>query len=127
MEDLDLNKIERRLGSKYKLVVAVARRAQQLRDGARPLVQCESRNPISIALKEISEREILIDETDLLGPEKEDTGDLAELFASMDDDDMGDLEDFVVGTEDDEDEADLDDEDPDAEDLPEDSEGEGGG
>ena len=121
MEDLDLNKIERRLGSKYKLVVAVARRAQQLRDGARPLVQCESRNPISIALLEISEKEVLIDQADLLGAEKEDTGDLAELFASMDDDDMGDLEDFVVGTEDDEDG--IEDEDPDAADLPEDDEG----
>lgn len=43
------------LNSRYALVMAVARRAKQLKEGAPPLVESTSSNPITIALKEISE------------------------------------------------------------------------
>lgn len=41
-------------GSKYSLVVLAARRAKQLKSGAPPLIQTNSRNPLTIALEEIA-------------------------------------------------------------------------
>jgi len=41
-------------GSRYALVMAVAKRAKQLREGAPKLVESKSRNPITIALEEIA-------------------------------------------------------------------------
>ncbi len=49
-----------RLGSSYDLVVAAAQRARQLRDGARPLVDIDSKNPLTIALQEIAEGHIIL-------------------------------------------------------------------
>ncbi len=49
-----------RLGSSYDLVVAAAKRAKQLRDGARPLVDIDSKNPLTIALQEIAEGSIIL-------------------------------------------------------------------
>ena len=48
------------LGSSYDLVVAAAKRARQLRDGARPLVDIDSNNPLTIALQEIAEGKIIL-------------------------------------------------------------------
>ena len=48
------------LGSSYDLVVAAAKRARQLRDGARPLVDIDSKNPLTIALQEIAEGSIIL-------------------------------------------------------------------
>ncbi|HIE50605.1 MAG TPA: DNA-directed RNA polymerase subunit omega [Armatimonadetes bacterium] len=42
------------VGSKYALVVAVANRARQLNQGATPLVETKSDNPVAIALEEIA-------------------------------------------------------------------------
>jgi len=39
--------------SRYALVMAVAKRAKQLKEGMPPLVESKSRNPITIALEEI--------------------------------------------------------------------------
>jgi len=36
------------------MVIAVAKRARELREGASPLVECDSRNPIVIAMEEIA-------------------------------------------------------------------------
>ncbi len=49
-----------RLGSSYDLVVAAAKRAQQLRGGARPLVDTDAINPLTIALQEIAEGSIVL-------------------------------------------------------------------
>ena len=49
-----------RIGSSYELVVVAAKRAQQLRSGAKPLVQIESHNPLTIALHEIAEGLIML-------------------------------------------------------------------
>lgn len=43
-----------RIGNRYAIVVAVAKRARQLKSGAKPLVEIESKNPTTIALHEIS-------------------------------------------------------------------------
>jgi DNA-directed RNA polymerase omega subunit len=41
-------------GSKYSLVVLVAKRAKQIKSGAPPLVETSSRNPLTIALEEVA-------------------------------------------------------------------------
>lgn len=46
-------------GSKYSLVVLAARRAKQLKGGASPMVNTDSRNPLTIALEEIAAGKIL--------------------------------------------------------------------
>jgi len=53
-----------RLGSSYDLVVAAAKRAKQLRVGARPLVDTDSKNPLTIALQEIAEGSIVLKPVD---------------------------------------------------------------
>ncbi|GEM_PF-249804 len=45
--------------SKYALVILAAKRARQLKDGARKLIQTTSANPLTIALEEIGEGEII--------------------------------------------------------------------
>lgn len=117
MDDLDLNALEGKVGNKYKLVVAVARRAQQLRDGHRPLVQMKSNNPITVALHEIASKEVEVDERDGLIRLKR-GGELPGIFSldreesAMDDLDDLDLDDVAdldvhgfagVGDDDDED------------------------
>ena len=49
-----------RLGSSYDLVVIAAKRAQQLRAGAKPLVDTDAKNPLTIALQEIAEGSIIL-------------------------------------------------------------------
>jgi len=48
------------LGSSYDLVIAAAKRAKQLRAGARPLVNTDAKNPLTIALQEIAEGSIIL-------------------------------------------------------------------
>lgn len=43
-----------KINSRYALVMAAAKRARQLQEGAEKLVECEGDNPITIALKEIA-------------------------------------------------------------------------
>lgn len=49
--------------SKYALVIVAAKRARQLKDGALPLVDIDSTNPVSIALEEISTGKVRVDES----------------------------------------------------------------
>ena len=44
---------------RYDIVVAAAKRAQQIKDGARPLVEVDSNNPLTIALHEIAAGKVL--------------------------------------------------------------------
>lgn len=48
--DVLLDKVD----SKYTLVITAAKRGRQLRDGARPTVECGSRKEVTIALHEIA-------------------------------------------------------------------------
>lgn len=47
------------LGSKYALVIVAAKRARQIREGARRLVTSKSANPLTIALEELAEGEVI--------------------------------------------------------------------
>lgn len=53
-----------RAGSSYDIVVLAAKRAQQIKDGARPLVEVESNNPLTIALHEIAMGKVVVEPAD---------------------------------------------------------------
>jgi DNA-directed RNA polymerase subunit omega len=46
-------------GSKYALVIVAAKRARQIREGARRLVDSKSPNPLTVALEELAAGEII--------------------------------------------------------------------
>jgi DNA-directed RNA polymerase subunit omega len=48
-----------KLESKYAMVILAAKRARQLKDGARKLIETRSTNPLTIALEEIAEGVII--------------------------------------------------------------------
>lgn len=50
---LDLNALQQHVPSKYEIVVAAAKRARQLVDGAPALIASASSKPVSIALEEM--------------------------------------------------------------------------
>ena len=55
-------------GSKYSLVVLAAKRAKQLKNGAPPLIETETRNPLTAALEEIAAGKVSckVSEADLI-------------------------------------------------------------
>ncbi len=57
-----LEELLEQVESKYALVMVAAKRARQLKDGALPLVDIDSTNPVSIALEEISTGKVHADE-----------------------------------------------------------------
>ncbi len=58
------------VGSRYTIIIAVAKRARQLVDGAEPMAERPTANkPVSIAVEELYEQKLVIEE----GPE---TGEL---------------------------------------------------
>lgn len=66
-----LDKLDQR-GSKYALVIIAAKRARQLKEGARRLVDTHSSNPLTIALEEIAAGQIVpyVPEDALLASQK---------------------------------------------------------
>ena len=58
--------------NRYKLVQVVATRARQLNDGATALVECDSANPLTIAIQEIASGAIRLDDT-VEEPEEEES------------------------------------------------------
>jgi DNA-directed RNA polymerase subunit omega len=63
MEDIDLSAILRDVPNRFMLSVAVAKRARQLKEGAKPLIEVSEEFPILpviTALKEINEGKIAI-------------------------------------------------------------------
>lgn len=53
-----LSSLLEKVDSRYTLVVATAKRARQLSDGAHKLTRCASEKPVTIALNEINEDKI---------------------------------------------------------------------
>ena len=60
MDALPLEDMIDRIGSRYSVVVAAAKRARQLKEGAVPLVRCDSNNPLTVALHEIAAGKVVI-------------------------------------------------------------------
>lgn len=94
MRDRNLDKLVDKVGSKYTLVVAVAKRAQQIRNGSTPRVDTMARNPVTVALAEIGAAEVTVDPAEFLAagasarqapPQEESPSDLEDdLFALAD-------------------------------------------
>jgi len=53
-----LSSLLKKVDSRYTLVVAAAKRARQLAEGAHRLTKCASDKPVTIALNEINENKI---------------------------------------------------------------------
>jgi DNA-directed RNA polymerase subunit omega len=64
MRQPSIDKLTDRLDSKYGLVVATAKRARELTNGGRPAVAVtqDMKKPVSIALEEIANGKLDIDE-----------------------------------------------------------------
>lgn len=60
MNDPTMASLEDKCSNRFQLVVAVALRSKQLKEGAQPLVDCGSQNPITIAMHEIAQGKIQI-------------------------------------------------------------------
>ena len=58
-----IDELLEKVDSKYSLVVAAAKRARELVDGADPLEKAASNKPVSIALKEIGHDKIIYVQT----------------------------------------------------------------
>ncbi len=54
MRPFPVDELAERVGSRFTIVVAAAKRAKQLKEGARPLLDLPTRNPLTIALHEIA-------------------------------------------------------------------------
>ncbi len=50
-----------RVDNKYALVISVAKRARQLKEGHLPMVDVASTNPVTVALEEIAAGKIRVD------------------------------------------------------------------
>jgi len=48
------------VNSRYSIVIAAAKRAKQLVNGAKPLVETDSRKPLSIAIEEMCQGKVKI-------------------------------------------------------------------
>jgi len=60
VEPFSVEELSDRVGGRYTLVVAAAKRARQLKDGAVPLVKVSSNNPLTVALAEIHAGKVIV-------------------------------------------------------------------
>lgn len=58
MIDPGISSLLTKVDSRYTLVVAAAKRARQITEGAHKLTHCESEKPVTIAINEIDEEKI---------------------------------------------------------------------
>ncbi len=56
----DAHELASEVGGMYALVVAVAKRAKQLREGRQAVVECDSNNTLTVAIKELVEGKVLV-------------------------------------------------------------------
>ena len=58
-----INELLEKADSRYSLVIETAKRARQIALGEEPLVECESKNPVTIAAYEIVEGKVTYSKT----------------------------------------------------------------
>ncbi|MFZ5987107.1 MAG: DNA-directed RNA polymerase subunit omega [Bacillota bacterium] len=58
MIDPGISSLLNKVDSRYTLVVAAAKRARQLTEGAHKLTECNSDKPVTVAINEIDEQKI---------------------------------------------------------------------
>ena len=61
IEDLKSDELAKKCGGPFRLTALVQRRAKELIEGARPLVEAQNKNIVEIAIQEIAEDKIDID------------------------------------------------------------------
>ena len=88
--DSFIEQLVQQLGSSYDVVVVASKRAEQLRDGARPLVETETSNPLTIAFHEIAEGKIIAQPPEEAPEEAADTAVAGDYL-----DRRGDIDEFV--------------------------------
>lgn len=69
MEQIPIEKLADRVGSRFSLTVAAAKRARQIKEGAIPLVKCGSNHPLTIALHEMAAGKVVVKELGEAGDE----------------------------------------------------------
>jgi len=74
------DRLEKKVGNKYTLVILAAKRARQLKEGSMPLAESSSPNPLSIAMDEVAVDKI----TALAPPEAVERDPVLDLFAQED-------------------------------------------
>jgi DNA-directed RNA polymerase omega subunit len=60
VEIFSIEELSDNVGGRFPLVVAAAKRARQLKEGAVPLVKISSNNPLTIALAEIAAGKVIV-------------------------------------------------------------------
>lgn len=68
MNQPPMDLLRERVDSRYTLVVLAAKRARQVLEGAKPLVDCESDRPVTVALNEIAQDRVGWERTRGSGP-----------------------------------------------------------
>jgi len=53
------DRLEDKVGNKYSLVIVTAKRARQLKEGAMPLTESNSQNPLTIAMDEVRDEKVI--------------------------------------------------------------------
>ena len=71
MEIFSVEELSDRVGGRFPLVVAAAKRACQLKENAVPLVKVNSNNPLTIALAEIAAGKVVVKDPGEPGDEPE--------------------------------------------------------
>ena len=117
MRPISIDEMAEKFGSRFDLVIAAAKRAGQIKDGAPPLVETTFRNPLSIALEEIAAGKVLLKPAVLLPEEPEPA--VQDYLARR-----GSLQDQIPLDEDDEEDEDYDSEFEDEDEADEDEEDE---
>lgn len=102
--DSFIEELVQQLGSSYDVVVVASKRAKQLRDGARPLVETETNNPLTIAFHEIAEGKIIAQPVEEIPEEAANTSAAGDYL-----DRRGDIDQFVRTDEEGEAEEEQDD------------------
>ncbi|UNC93896.1 DNA-directed RNA polymerase subunit omega [Candidatus Contubernalis alkaliaceticus] len=58
-----IDKLLKSVDSKYSLVIAAAKRARQIQEGASILIDTSSKKDVTVALEEISEKQLIYEKT----------------------------------------------------------------
>lgn len=67
MNQPPIDVLRERVDSRYTLVVCAAKRARQILEGSRPLVEVESDRPVTIALHELANGKLRYERTRIGG------------------------------------------------------------
>ncbi|MBP2644715.1 MAG: rpoZ 2 [Firmicutes bacterium] len=63
MVDPSLDVLVKKVDSKYTLVVLAAKRAREIMDGDPTRVECKSNKPVTVALEEVAQNQVLYERT----------------------------------------------------------------